>query len=71
MVDSFYDTSVEVVAEGRPELDEARVRQIAEGRVYTAQQSLYLKLIDLIGSVSDAISDAKAKTGIDKLPLVR
>jgi protease-4 len=71
MVDSFYDTFVEVVAAGRPELDQARVREIADGRVYTAQQALDLKLIDRIGSMSDAIADAKARTGIDKILLVR
>ena len=44
-VDEAYDIFVEIVAQGR-KMDEARVREIADGRIYTAKQALELHLID-------------------------
>ena len=44
-VDEAYDIFVEIVAQGR-KMDEARVREIADGRIYTAKQALELDLID-------------------------
>ena len=44
-VDEAYDVFVEIVAQGR-KMDEARVREIADGRIYTAKQALELNLID-------------------------
>ena len=44
-VDEAYDTFVEIIALGR-DMDEAKVREIADGRIYTAKQALELDLID-------------------------
>ena len=44
-VDEAYDTFVEIIALGRG-MDEAKVREIADGRIYTAKQALELDLID-------------------------
>lgn len=45
IVDEAYGIFVDIVATGRG-MDEATVREIADGRIYTAQQALALNLID-------------------------
>ncbi len=71
LVDNFYSQFVAVVAEGRPSLDEEKVRAIADGRVYTASQALEHGLIDRLGTVRDAVDSAKSKTGCCKVVAVR
>lgn len=70
LVDQFYDRFVKVVAAGRPKLTEEQVRQIADGRVWSAQQALDLGLIDRIGSLRDALSGLKDKVGVKKVRVV-
>lgn len=62
-IDNGYDRFVKRVAKGR-KMKEARVRQIAEGRVYDAMQALDLKLVDKLGSLDDAISFAASQAGL-------
>lgn len=45
IVDEAYDIFVDIIVTGR-QLDEAKVREIADGRIYTAKQALELDLID-------------------------
>ena len=71
IVDHLYEQFVAVVAAGRPDLDEARVRDLADGRVYTAQQALESGLIDRIGTIRDAIAAAKTRGGAEKVRVVR
>ena len=52
LVDEAYDQFVEIVCEGR-DMDEATVRKIADGRIYSAKQALELDLIDAIGSYEE------------------
>ncbi len=54
LVDDMYERFVKVVAEGR-DLEMARVREIADGRVMTSDQALERKLIDKIGYYQDAV----------------
>jgi protease-4 len=49
-----YDHFVRIIASGR-KMDEARVRELADGRVYTGSQAEKLKLIDGIGGQDEAI----------------
>jgi protease-4 len=57
IVDELHDLFVRSVAEGRG-MDEQKVRELADGRPYTAKQALELGLIDEIGTLSDAIEGA-------------
>ena len=57
-VDFVYEQFVGKVAEGR-KLPVARVKAIAEGRVYTGVQAMNIKLVDRLGSVDDAFREAK------------
>lgn len=53
LVMDAYDQFVGIVALGR-KMDEAQVRELADGRAYTGRQALKLKLIDEIGGVEEA-----------------
>ena len=55
MVDESYDIFVDIVAENR-KLDKAKVREIADGRVYSAMQAKELGLIDEIGTYEEAMN---------------
>lgn len=57
LVDDAYDQFVGIVAEGR-NLDEAYVRSISDGRLYTAKQAQSVHLIDdIVETYDDAIDD--------------
>jgi protease-4 len=66
MIDDAYDLFVSRVADGRTAagLNADAVRQLADGRIYTAKQALELKLVDKIGYRDDAFEDAKKRGGI-------
>ena len=58
IVDEAYDQFTGIVAESR-KISLYEVRQIADGRVYTANQALYNHLIDDICSYDSALDDMK------------
>jgi protease-4 len=69
IVDELHSMFVRAVAEGR-EMDEAAVRELADGRPYTGKQALELGLVDALGSLQDAISTAAEMAGIEGDPQV-
>ena len=69
LVMDMYDQFVGMVAQGR-HLDEAKVRELGDGRAYTGRQALKLGLIDAIGGEEDARAWLAAQKGVsDKLPV--
>lgn len=65
VVDEAYQGFVQVVADGRKEkLSESKVRQLADGRVYTGKQAKDLGLVDQLGNLPDAIQRAAELGGI-------
>ena len=62
-IDGIYDGFVRRVAQGR-NLPEARVREIARGRVWTGEQGKALGLVDRLGGFYDAVDEAKRLVGI-------
>jgi len=64
-VDEAYDDFVTLVAEGRG-LEEARVREIAEGRVWTGIDAVEIGLVDEIGGLQDAIDFAGETAGLEE-----
>lgn len=56
IVDDLYDRFVDVVDQGRQELDLAQVRRLADGRVYSARQALDEKLVDEVGYQAAAVA---------------
>ncbi len=53
LVMDMYAQFVSMVAEGR-HMDEARVRELADGRAYTGRQALALGLVDQLGGETEA-----------------
>ncbi len=60
----MYDQFVQVVDRGRPELDVARIRELADGRIYSARQARAAGLIDAIGDLPSAVDSAREIAGI-------
>ena len=58
LVDDAYDQFTGIISEERG-IDIAKVKELADGRVYTAKQALDLGLVDAIGTAADAESDMK------------
>ena len=70
MVDDLYEQFVTVVAEGR-KMDPARVRELADGRIYTGRQARNLGLIDEMGSLEEAVKAAAQMAGMAGKPLIK
>ncbi|MDF1662613.1 MAG: signal peptide peptidase SppA [Planctomycetota bacterium] len=63
-VDSMYGRFVEIVATGRKlSKEEIKAKNIADGRVFTADQALELKLVDQVGYLEAALEEAKKRAG--------
>ncbi|MDR7543740.1 MAG: signal peptide peptidase SppA [Armatimonadota bacterium] len=63
LVDEAYQRFVHVVARGR-RMDPARVRRLADGRIYTGQQAMRLGLVDTLGHFPDALEVVRQRTGL-------
>lgn len=70
IVDTAYEGFVKVIVEGR-QLPRDEVIRLADGRIYTGQQALALKLIDELGGLDEAIEGAKELSGLERALVVR
>jgi protease-4 len=70
VVDEAYEGFVRVIVAGRG-LPEARVREIADGRIYTGAQAQELGLVDELGNLDAAIAGAKELAGLETATVVR
>ena len=68
LVDDMFDQFVAKVVAGR-HLDEAKVRQLADGRAYTGRQALGLGLVDAIGGEPEARAWLAEKGVPDSVPV--
>jgi protease-4 len=69
MIDSMYGRFVGVVAEGR-KMDPERVRQLADGRIYTSKEAKDAGLIDQIGYLDDAFKQARTLANLERATIV-
>jgi len=60
----MYERFLSVIAENRKELTQEKLKLLADGRIYTAQQALDYGLIDQIGYLDEAITLAKQEAGL-------
>jgi len=67
VIDSTHGQFIRAVAEGR-KLPVEEVRRIADGRIFSGEQALSLKLIDRIGTLQDAVEEAGRLGGIKGEP---
>ena len=70
LIDEAYGGFVEVVADGR-KIDVERVKQIADGRVYSGKQAKELGLVDRLGDQDLAFARAKKLAKAPGATLVR
>ena len=64
VIDDIYGQFLQIVAEGR-KMDVAAVKAIAGGRVWTGRQAIDIGLVDKLGGLDTAITEAVA---LSKLP---
>lgn len=62
-----HEQFIKAVSESR-KIPFEEVMKLADGRIYTGQQALELKMIDALGNFSDAIDSASEYTGIKGKP---
>lgn len=65
MIDGMYARFLDVVAAGRTQLTREQIRELADGRVYTATEAKQKGLVDELGTLSDAIAAAKSACGLE------
>ena len=70
VLDNMYERFLTVIAENRKEITQEKLRSLADGRIYTAQQALELKLIDQIGYLDETIAQAKKDAGLEEARVV-
>ena len=71
LIDNMHGQFIHAVAEGR-KMKEEDIKAIANGRVWTGEQALQLKLVDQIGDFQACVEDTAKSVGIKGEPtLVR
>jgi protease-4 len=70
MVDSMYGRFLQVIEEGRPKLAAEKIRTLADGRIYTAQEAKDAGLIDGVLYLEDVIKLARLKAGSERAQVV-
>jgi len=69
VIDSMHARFVRLVVEAR-KLPEERVRAVADGRIYTAEQALALGLVDRVGYLDDVVEAAKKAAGVQEARVI-
>jgi protease-4 len=69
LVDNVHSQFVSAVARGR-DMDEAVVRKLSDGRIYSGAQAKDLGLVDQFGTLEDAIELAAKQAGVESGPAV-
>jgi len=67
VIDNVHQQFVQAVAKGR-KMDQAKVMQIADGRILTGEQAKQIGLVDQIGNLQDAIEIVAKMVGIEGKP---
>ncbi len=70
VIDDLYEQFLTVVHRGRPNIDEQKIRELADGRIFTAKQALAEGLVDKVGYLNDGIEWATRMAGVDKAKVV-
>lgn len=60
IIDKLHERFVEVVLAGRrPLLSKKEIERLADGRIFTADQALEVKIVDRLGYLDDAVEEMK------------
>jgi protease-4 len=69
LMDDVHRQFIDVVVRER-KMDVEKVRELADGRVFTGEQALQLGLVDTLGTFEDAVRIAAVKVGIKGEPAI-
>jgi len=69
VVDNVHGQFVRAVAKGRS-MEEGRVRELADGSIFSGEQAREKGLVDSLGNLEDAIEVASKRAGIEGVPQV-
>lgn len=69
MIDNMHQQFIQAVADGR-HLKVEEVKAIADGKVWTGQQAVPMKLVDQLGDFQDAVNDTAKAVGIKGEPVL-
>jgi len=69
VLDDVHNQFIQSVAEGR-NIPVEKVREIADGRIFTGRQAVEVGLVDRIGNLQDAIKEASTLAGIKGEPRI-
>jgi protease-4 len=69
LLDDVHGQFIEAVAHGR-KLDRAEVVKFADGRVFSGVQAKDLRMVDMLGSLEDAVNEAAKLAGMALPPAV-
>ena len=64
VVDDTHEQFVQAVLEGRPGLEESRVRELADGRVFSGKQAFEAGLVDELGGYASVVHRLSEKLGL-------
>ena len=67
LLDDVHGQFIDAVAEGR-DMPSDRVREFADGRVFTGRQAHEAGLVDALGTLEDAVAEAGRMAGIEGEP---
>jgi protease IV len=70
VLNDLYRRFVQVVAAGRPQLADARVAELADGRIYSATQAQANGLVDGIADLPSTIDEVRRRAGLEEVRVV-
>jgi protease-4 len=70
VIDNFYHRFLQIVQEGRPNLNGETIKKLADGRIYSGEQAKASGRGDEIGYLDDAVDVAKKKAGLTEARVV-
>ena len=71
IIDKLHERFVEVVLAGRmSSLSKGEIERLADGRIFTADQALEVRLIDRVGYLDDAVEEMKRSLKLDKAKVI-
>lgn len=70
VIDDTYEQFVEIVSEGR-KIPVEKVKELADGRIFTGRQAVKAGLVDKLGDFYDAVDIAAKEAGIKGKPVLK